>query len=31
MLPLYEQVLTSRGLDPSFAPVLVAQDGLETN
>lgn len=31
MLPLYEQVLTSRGLDPSFARVLVAQDGLETN
>lgn len=31
MLPLYEQVLTSRGLDPSFAKVLVAQDGLETN
>ena len=31
MLPLYEQVLTSRGLNPSFARVLVAQDGLETN
>lgn len=31
MLPLYEQVLTLRGLDPSFARVLVAQDGLETN
>ena len=31
MLPLYEQALTSRGLDPSFAKVLVAQDGLETN
>lgn len=31
MLPLYAQVLTSRGLDPSFARALVAQDGLETN
>ena len=30
MLPIYENVLLSKGLDPKFAKSLVAQDGLES-
>lgn len=30
MLPIYENVLLSKGLDPTFAKSLVAQDGLES-
>lgn len=30
MLPIYENILLSKGLDPKFAKSLVAQDGLES-
>lgn len=30
MLPIYEDILLSKGLDPGFAKSLVAQDGLES-
>lgn len=30
MLPIYENILLSKGLDPGFAKSLVAQDGLES-
>lgn len=30
MIPIYEAILTKRGLNPIFAKALVAQDGLES-
>lgn len=30
MLPIYERILKSKGLNPIFAKALVAQDGLES-
>lgn len=30
MLPIYENILLSKGLDPAFAKSLVAQDALES-
>ena len=31
MLPIYENILLSKGLDPNFAKSLIAQDGLESD
>jgi hypothetical protein len=30
MLPIYEKILSEKGINPIFAKSLVAQDGLES-